>query len=322
MPYLLLFLMVLVITAETSSCSLNKESLEGNSTCARKLDDTVRPYFINLKEKIKQDLKERVPEDFVEKVLCSEEVEFKPELMVKSLTWREVALPYHQFLEKERVERAFSFLCQHSSLLTEIEKKFDVEKEVIVSILLVETDLGRKTGKHPVINTYLSLTLTGNETLFLNYLPANGEIDLNNETTKLRYQRRANWAYGELLYALEYLYRHNATPSELKGSIFGAFGYPQFVPKSYFIYGYDWDGDGKVNLFDFPDSFASIANYLAKEGYRRSLPWDQKLKVVMKYNKSEPYAKTVLELSEILKKRLLEAKDGEICREKVEENNT
>jgi len=309
MFYLFLFIVLFIVSVETSSCSFK----EGNATCAPRLNDEVRPYFLNLKEKVKQDLKGKVPEDFVEKVLCSEEVEFKPELMVKSLTWKEAKLPYHQFLEPERVDRAFRFLCRYYNLLSEIESKFDVDKEVIVSILLVETDLGRKTGKQSVLNTYLSLALTGNETLFQRYLPQNGEVDFSNETTKQRYRRRATWAYGELLYALEYLYRYNVSPFELKGSIFGAFGYPQFVPQSVFLYGYDWDGDGKVNLFDYPDALASIANYLAKEGYKRSLTREHKFKVIMKYNKSEPYANTVLELSEALKGRLAEQKEGSSC---------
>ncbi len=303
--YFIMFFLLLILAIESSSCTVK----EKENDCAPKIPKEVSAYYFAFKEKVKEDLQDKVPQEFVEKVLCSKDVEFRPELMLRSLTWKEAVLPYHQFLEPERLDRAYYFLCKNYKLLKEIEEKFSVDKEVIVGIMLVETDLGRKTGKHPVLNTFLSLALAGNETLFLNYLPSNGEIDFSNSTIKQRYQRRAEWAYKELLYALQYLYQQNLDPKELKGSIFGAFGYPQFVPKSYFIYGYDWDGDGKVNLFNYPDSLASIANYLAKEGYRKSLSEENKMIVIMKYNKSEPYAQTILQIAGELKKRWEEKSD-------------
>ncbi len=122
---------------------------------------------------------------------------------------------------------------------------------------------------------------------------------------RARWQKRASWAYRELLNFLEISYQNQWDPYEIKGSIFGAFGYPQFVPRSYLIYGYDWDGDGKVDLYSLPDALASIANYLQKEGYRKEADREYKKKIIMKYNISEPYAETVLSISEILKNKTL-----------------
>ncbi|MGC8871980.1 MAG: lytic murein transglycosylase [Caldimicrobium sp.] len=280
------------------------ENLHGNK-CFANLKDEEIPYAQKLLERIKQDLNNKVPEDYLEKALCRRELTFNPQIMLRSLTWKEAKLPYSQFLEESRLERARNFMEENKELLSAIEEHFLVDKEVITAIFLVETDLGRKTGKHTVINTFFSLALTGDEDLFKRFLSNETEVDFNNETVRARWQKRASWAYRELLNFLEISYQNQWDPYEIKGSIFGAFGYPQFVPRSYLIYGYDWDGDGKVDLYSLPDAIASIANYLQKEGYRKEADREYKKKIIMKYNISEPYAETVLSISEILKNKTL-----------------
>ncbi len=274
---------------------------EGPSICFAKLKSEIRPYAERLVNRVKEDLKDRVPEEYLKEVFCREELSFSPEIMLKSLIWKEAKLPYGQFFEEERVLRARDFIQKNKELLDSIEKHFQVDKEVIVAIFLVETDLGRKTGQHRVLNTFFSLALTGDEDLFRTYLQNQPEIDFSNETTRKRWEKRKNWAYQELLHFLEIAYKNQWDPYEIRGSIFGAFGYPQFVPKSYVVYGYDWDGDGKVDLYSVPDALSSIANYLQKEGYKSSAERKEKKRIIMKYNISEPYAETVLKIAELLK---------------------
>lgn len=271
------------------------------SMCFAKLKTEVRPYAEKLLDRVRVDLKDRVPEEYLKEVFCREELSFLPEIMLKSLTWKETKLPYHQFLEEERLLRARDFIQKNKELLDSIEKQFQVDKEVIVAIFLIETDLGRKTGQHRVLNTFFSLALTGDEDLFRTYLQNQPEIDFSNDTIRKRWERRTNWAYRELLYFLETAYKNKWDPYEIRGSIFGAFGYPQFVPKSYVVYGYDWDGDGKVDLYAVPDALSSIANYLKMEGYKISAERNEKKRIIMKYNISEPYAETVLTIADRLK---------------------
>lgn len=283
------------------SQSPEKPLQSSSPQCFSEFKAEIRPYAEQLLNRIKEDLKNKVPEDYIKEVLCRKELSFSPEIMLKSLTWREVNLPYHQFFEKERLKRAKSFIKENIELLNALEQHFQVDKEVIVSIFLIETDLGRKTGRHRVLNTFFSLALTGEEDLFKIYLQNQPEIDFSNETVKKRWEKRSNWAYKELLYFLEIAYKNQWDPFEIKGSIFGAFGYPQFVPKSYVVYGYDWDGDGKVDLYSIPDALASIANYLQKEGYKIASERAEKKRIIMKYNISEPYAETVLKIADTLK---------------------
>ncbi|MFN3921506.1 MAG: lytic murein transglycosylase [Caldimicrobium sp.] len=277
-------------------------STEEKTSCLNELSEEVKPYAQNLIERVKGDLKDKVPKDYIFALFCREELYFTPVVMIRSLTWKEAKLPYHQFLEENRILRAREFMENNKELLDKIEEVFGVEKEVIVAIFLVETDLGRKTGNFPVFNTFFSLALTGEENLFKNFIENSTEIDFSDERVRARWKRRAEWAYKELLYFIEISYKNKWDPFSIKGSIFGAFGYPQFVPKSYLIYGYDWDGDGKVDLFSLPDALASIANYLKSEGYKKEGDREHKKRIIMKYNISEPYAETILNISEILKK--------------------
>ena len=290
---LLLFLLMLIFTP------LGKENVARGET---EIDEGVIFFIENFKEKIKNDLKEQVPESYIEKLFSSKLMKFSPEVMIRSLTWNERSLPYHNFLIDERIERAKKFILENRELLEKIEGVFQVEKELIVAILLVESDLGNSPGKYEVFDQLFNLALSGEEELFKKYLPES--ISLEDEAIKTRYKRRSTWAYKELLTLITIGYQRGIDILSLRGSIFGAFGYSQFVPSSYVIYGYDFDGDGKVDLFSLPDALASIANYLKGEGYRVDSPWEFKKRIVMRYNFSEPYAETVLSLSEALKERL------------------
>ena len=60
----------------------------------------------------------------------------------------------------------------------------------------------------------------------------------------------------------------------------GALGPPQFMPSSYLRFAVDGDGDGRRDIWDSKaDVFASIANYLAKNGWRRGEPWGQPVRL-------------------------------------------
>lgn len=263
-------------------------------------DPLLRPYIEELKLKVKTDLTNTVPEEYIEKLFSSPEVVYLPNIMIRRLTWQEAKLPYNQFLEEGRIQRAYRFLKENLSLLEEIEKTFEVDKETIVAIFLVETNLGQNTGRFPVFNVFFSLALSGNRDLLRNFIQ-DPEISLENERNIKIIEKRSIWAYNELLYFIRICYENRWDPFSIKGSIFGAFGYPQFVPKSYILYGYDWNKDGVVDLFNLEDALASIANYLKNEGYKINSDLEARKKVIMKYNISEPYANTVVAISERLK---------------------
>ncbi|AEH45528.1 membrane-bound lytic murein transglycosylase B [Thermodesulfatator indicus DSM 15286] len=252
-----------------------------------------------------ESLKQRLIADglsptYVEEIFSRPEVKFLPQIMPRKLLHDEYKLNYAQFLEPERVARAQKFLKANYELLSSLEKHFGVPKEVIVAIFLVETDLGRYTGKYETFNVLASMAIASDWEEVKSFLPENLSPE-EEKRLKAFMKRRSKWAYKELVALLRYSSNHNVDPLSIKGSVFGAFGLPQFVPSSLLFYGYDWNKDGKIDLFNLEDALASIANYLARHGWGKAKDYQAQLKVIMTYNKSRPYAETVLSLAKKLK---------------------
>jgi membrane-bound lytic murein transglycosylase B len=80
--------------------------------------------------------------------------------MTISLDSRETTELYTQFLSPESILLSKKFLGQNIKILKKMEKKFHVEKEVVVAILLVESRFGENIGKYRVIPTLASMALS------------------------------------------------------------------------------------------------------------------------------------------------------------------
>ena len=86
-------------------------------------------------------------------------------------------------------------------------------------------------------------------------------------------------------------------PFAMKGSWAGAFGIPQFMPSSYATFAVDDNGDGKIDLYDYPDAFASIANYLRRVGWKTGN--EKKMRrAVYSYNHEKAYVNAVFSYAE------------------------
>jgi len=78
----------------------------------------------------------------------------------------------------------------------------------------------------------------------------------------------------EFVDALVMIQRGLAARRQLRGSWAGAMGMPQFMPSAYLKYALAFDGRGPADIWtSVPDSLASIANFFAKSGWTRGLPW-------------------------------------------------
>ncbi|MBX6423027.1 lytic murein transglycosylase [Thermosulfurimonas sp. F29] len=257
----------------------------------------VPPVFEPLKVRL---IRDGLPREKIERLFSDPRVRFLPQIMPRKLTWDETRLPYRQFLRPERIARARAFLRDYAPLLRELEERFGVEKEILVALLLVESDLGRHHGRYEVFNVLASMAVSSDWERVKPYLRR--ELSPEEEDRLRRIMaRRARWAYRELRVLLELSGKYGLDPLSLKGSIFGAFGYPQFVPSSFREYAVDGNGDGRIDLYDLTDALASAANYLARHGWRPGLSREEKKRVLMTYNHSEPYAETILAIAERLR---------------------
>ncbi len=236
---------------------------------------------------------------YIDTLLNRPEAQFLPQVMPRKLLHDEYKLPYDRFLAPERIAKAQNFLGHYKDFLLTLEKRYGVPKEVLVAMFLVETDLGHCTGRYRTFNVLASMALSADWGRVRTYLPENLTPE-EEKRLKAFMARRARWAFNELCAFLRLAQREKFDPLSIKGSIFGAFGLPQFVPSSVLSYGIDWDQDGQVNLFELEDALASMANYLARHGWRDGLSCEEKIKVIKTYNNSQPYAETILKVAERL----------------------
>jgi lytic murein transglycosylase len=176
-----------------------------------------------------------------------------------------------------RIKRAQALMLKHAPLLSRIEARFGVPKEVVMAIWTLETDNGGgDMGKLPVIRTLATLAHDC---------------------------RRTELFQGELIAALKIVQRGDLPLRDLVGAFAGEIGQTQFLPSSYIKYGVDFDGDGKVDLrHSVPDVLASTANLLKVNGWQAGAPYGagtQNFEVAMReWNHSEVYRKTIVLMAE------------------------
>ena len=246
-----------------------------------------------------------IERSYLESIYSRREVAFEPRTMPRKLLHKERPFDYKKFYSPERIERAVKFIKKNQSLLNEIENKYGVPSTLKTAILLVETDLGRYTGPYRIINVLSSMAISSDISRISPWLPK----EIMDDTSALaRYKKKAkkkaDWAFGELKAFFTYCRANKIDPVEIKGSPFGAFGLCQFVPSSVLRFGVDYDRDGRIDLFTLGDALASMANYLVKNGWHSGISKDKAFRCILTYNRSRPYAKTILEVASILEKRL------------------
>jgi len=225
-----------------------------------------------------------IPETYLNKAFSHSKIEIHDSILdrfarpYEKKTWDE----YRKlFVTKNRINEGAKFFKSHSNVLTEISKELKVDPFLILSIIGVESNFGRHKGKFTVFNA------------------------LYTQISKM--PRRSKWAQKELVAYLSYCYTDNIPPHSIVGSYAGAFGYGQFIPTSFKNYAKDGNGDGIRQPFVWSDVFASIANYLVKNGYPVNNQSDAKkvYKSVYAYNHADNYVKAILELREELNKKII-----------------
>jgi lytic murein transglycosylase len=177
-----------------------------------------------------------------------------------------------------RIKRAKSLMAKHAQLLSRIEQRSGVPKELVMAIWTLETDNGGgDMGKMPVVRTLATLAHDC---------------------------RRTELFQGELIAALQIVQRGDLPLSDMKGAFAGEIGQTQFLPSSYIKYGVDFDGNGHVDLrHSVPDVLASTANLLKVNGWQAGAPFGEgtaNFQVMREWNRSEIYRKTMVLFAEKL----------------------
>ena len=135
----------------------------------------------------------------------------------------------------------------NATLLAAIEKKYGVDRHILLSIWGMESNFGKDKGSMGVMRSLATLVYAG---------------------------RKKKYAQEQLISAFRILGKGLRTPDNFTGSWAAAMGHTQFIPSSYLAYAVDWTGDGKRDIWGSKeDALASTANYLAKAGWKNDRPW-------------------------------------------------
>ena len=159
-----------------------------------------------------------------------------------------------RFIDATRINAGVKFWQRHRETLARAELETGVPAQIIVAIIGVETIYGQQMGTFRVLDALTTLAFD-----FPNNHP--------------RAQERREFFRNELEQFLTLTQRTNVDPLTLRGSFAGAMGMPQFMPSSWIKYAVDFDGDGKIDLFNNPvDVIGSVAHYFRAFNWQPGMP--------------------------------------------------
>ncbi len=162
----------------------------------------------------------------------------------------EFTVTFEQYQQNQlplsRIQKAVYFLKNNKETFDIIEQKYQVPRERIVALWAIESNFGQNTGNFHVPSVLATLGYDG---------------------------RRSALFTEQLLNALEIIDKKQIESKNMIGSWAGAMGQSQFMPSSFLRYAVDYTGDGTADIWRAKaDVWASIANYLATEGWALNKP--------------------------------------------------
>jgi membrane-bound lytic murein transglycosylase B len=145
-------------------------------------------------------------------------------------------------LPKKKVKKGFNFYQKNKKLVNDVEKKFDIEKELLLSLMGIETNYGTYVGKMDILSSLSTLSFD---------------------------KRRSKFFTNELLILLKLIDSNQINYKTLYGSWAGAFGFFQFMPSTIKNHAIDYDDDDYIDLKNPQDAYASAGNYLKNMGWKK-----------------------------------------------------
>lgn len=174
----------------------------------------------------------------------------------------EMQLTFEEYMERvvpeSRVKTAIQKYSENSDLLRKIEARFGVQSRFIVALWGIESDFGRRLGGFPTIGALATLAYDG---------------------------KRGSYFKKELLEVLRIIDAGYVSHEEMIGSWAGAMGQFQFMPSTIKSHWIDYNGNGRLDIWQSPaEAMASAANYLSKLGWRSNQSWGRKVKLQPGFN--------------------------------------
>ena len=145
----------------------------------------------------------------------------------------------------KKVSKGLSFYQKNSKLIKSVENKFNIEQDLLLSLMGIETNFGTYVGKMDILSSLATLSFD---------------------------KRRTEFFTNELLILLKLIEKKQINYETLFGSWAGAFGFFQFMPSTMKNYAIDYDNNGSIDLKNNKDAYASAGNYLNQIGWKAGQP--------------------------------------------------
>ena len=146
---------------------------------------------------------------------------------------------------KRKINEGVRLYKKEKIIIDKVENEFQVEKELLLALMGIETNFGKYLGKMDIISSLATLSYD---------------------------KRRSEFFTKELLILLNLVDKRIISKDILYGSWAGAFGNFQFMPRTIKDYAIDFNKNKIIELKKTEDSFASAANYLKKIGWKKNQP--------------------------------------------------
>ena len=152
----------------------------------------------------------------------------------------------------QKVRQGTKLYKSNENFINLIDKKFSVEKSLLLALMGIETNFGTYVGKMDILSSLATLSFD---------------------------TRRSDFFTNELITILKLIENQKIDHDILYGSWAGAFGNFQFMPSTIENYAIDYDKNDIIELKSTKDSFASAANYINKIGWKKNHPCFIKVKL-------------------------------------------
>ena len=164
---------------------------------------------------------------------------FQPEFYEDTITY------INKRASNKKLNKGINLYNKNKKLINQVDEEFDVEKELLIALMGIETNYGKYLGKMDIISSLATLSYD---------------------------KRRSAFFTNELITILKLIDKKIVDHKILYGSWAGAFGNFQFMPSTIEKYAIDYDKNNKIELKSYKDSFASAANYMNLIGWKKSAP--------------------------------------------------
>jgi membrane-bound lytic murein transglycosylase B len=145
----------------------------------------------------------------------------------------------------KKVSKGIDFYKKNTNLINRVENHYNIEKELLLALMGIETNFGTYVGKMDILSSLATLSFD---------------------------KRRSEFFSNELIILLKLIENNQIDYKTLYGSWAGAFGFFQFMPSTMKNYAIDYDKNSYIDLKSNDDAYASAANYLNKIGWKDNEP--------------------------------------------------